>query len=219
MLGITRGLWLVALLVALAAVLLFVPTVRSDPPRALSIFEERVAWNHSVISVNEGGFDSLADELAIWQTIENIAGGRGAIIEDVADAMDRHSGRATGAERHRTHEYGNHRWSRDLTPACGEPRRWEEITRLPWHFYEPRCLALFARSRHLVRRRPRVRVCRGRPITWGGRYGLDAEMLERRNAAREARGRRPLVQLDCQYRGVHPHNGFYGVAPETGDGA
>jgi hypothetical protein len=216
---IARVLFVASLLSLFAAWILLAPVGAQH--RSLGDTELRVAGNHAVLSINEAGFDSPADEAAIWQTLENIAGGQAASIRDISDAMDRHSGRATGAEAHRTHDYGNHRWTRDLGPDCSEPARWSRsYPSLPWgSIYHQRCRDVFARSQTLVRRRPRVSVCRGRPITWGGRYGLDSGILERRNQARASRGRSPLVPLACRYRGAAPLNGFYGVEQGAGDGA
>lgn len=207
-----RLLVLAVLLAGYAAALLYAP-VRAEGPRSLTPLERRVALHHARVSANEAGFDRASDSLAIWQTLENIAGGRDAPIEELDAALNEHCGRMTGARPHRGAERGNHRWSRDLDWSGREPARWAELNpQLPWHFYRERWRLVLARSVRLVRERPHLDVCAGEePITWGGRRGLDAEVLARRNAERERRGRRPLVELRCSWRGEATFNGFYGV--------
>lgn len=220
-----RLLVLAAIIAGYVLALLYAPISRAEGPRALTPLERRVALHHAKVSANESGFDRTADSLAIWQTLENIAGGWSGStpppIEELDAALNEHCGRATGAREHRTSERGNHRWSRDLDWSGAQPARWDEVNpNLPWHFFRPRWLRVLERSSRLVRERPRLDICRGaEPITWGGARGLDAGMLARRNEARARRGRRPLVELDCSYRGERTLNGFYGVQRAESGGA
>lgn len=223
--SLARLLVLAAIIAGYVLALLYAPISRAEGPRSLTPLERRVALHHARVSANESGFDRTTDALAIWQTLENIAGGWSGStpppIEELDAALNEHCGRATGAREHRSAERGNHRWSRDLDWSGAEPTRWDELyPQLPWHFYRPQWMRVLERSSRLVRERPRLDVCHGaQPITWGGRYGLDAGVLARRNEGRARRGHPPLVELRCSYRGESPLNGFYGVERTRAGGA
>jgi len=64
-----------------------------------------------------------------------------------------------------------------------------------WAHYTRRCSDLLAHTRALVAMEYPPRPCRGLPLAWGG--DMDHAIMERRNAARQRAGVRPLEVLDC----------------------
>lgn len=172
-----------------AAGVLYVSAARADI-RDVELNLARVTWN-------EAGLDSPSDMNAIWHTQWTVAGGRRASPRAVLRAQQQLSSRATGV---RTAAHGNARWSSQLAWSDDEPPGWREIVRAPWALFRARWRTLRRDAGALVRAHfagDVTRACRGRPYAWGGANGLDDRFIARRNAARIASGRAPLVPLDC----------------------
>ena len=192
--SLARLLVLAAIIAGYVLALLYAPISRAEGPAPGLSLESAASRSTTRACRRTSRVRSTTDARDLADAREHRGGWSGSTpppIEEPRRGAERAPRPSDRSKReHRSAERGNHRWSRDLDWSGRKPTRWDELyPQLPWHFYRPQWMRVLERSSRLVRERPRLDVCHGaQPITWGGRYGLDAGVLARRNEGRARRG-------------------------------